>query len=55
MKTFLALVSKQETLNPDLLACVPSLAARALPFRNMPHRGGSVGVALWPACHLRLG
>lgn len=38
MKTFLALVSKQETLDPDLRARVPSLADRALPFRNMPYR-----------------
>lgn len=49
MKTFLALVSKQEMLDPDLLALVPSLAAQALSFRHMPYR-----TAAWQSRRSRL-
>ncbi len=38
MKACLALVAKQGRLDPGLLALVPSLAARALAFRDMPYR-----------------
>jgi hypothetical protein len=38
VKAFLALVAKQERLDPGLLALVPELAANALAFREMSYR-----------------
>jgi hypothetical protein len=54
VKTFLVLVSKNGQLDPSLLARVPALASRALPFRDMPYRaetwqcpGGRATVFAW--------